>query len=135
MDNSETRVVIKMPAEIKIDLVQANELKHYELFQWLVILLLPIASGFWTAYFTNGKKAELLWSALAFTVISLLFVVLAYWYRKKVFQGNIQKTTTLDNFKNNKNKDLININKTLCKKEQQQNRKSKKKEILKKLRK
>jgi len=58
--NRETKVIVQMPNEIEIGLVQANELKHYELFQWLAILLLPIAVGFWTAYFTGDKKPELL---------------------------------------------------------------------------
>jgi len=98
-NESDTEIIIGMPDEVEISLVQANELKHYELFQWLVTLLLPIAVGFWTAYFTGIKNPELLWSALVFTGISILFVILAYKYRKKVFRGSIKKVATLDSFK------------------------------------
>ncbi|HCX27678.1 MAG TPA: hypothetical protein DHI91_00880 [Candidatus Portnoybacteria bacterium] len=80
-----------MPNEVEISLVQANELRHYELFQWLVALLLPVAVGFWTAYFTGGKTQELFWSALIFSATSLLFVALVFVYRKKVFHGSIKK--------------------------------------------
>jgi len=80
-----------MPNEVEISLVQANELRHYELFQWLVALLLPVALGFWTAYFTGGKTQELFWSALIFSATSLLFVALVFVYRKKVFHGSIKK--------------------------------------------
>lgn len=102
IENRETKVIVQMPNEIEIELVQANELKHYELFQWLVALLLPIAVGFWTAYFTGNKRLELFWSALVFLVISGLFGFLAYRYRKKVFSGSIKKGASLDLFKKEK---------------------------------
>jgi len=104
IENRETKVILQMPNEIEIELVQANELKHYELFQWLVTLLLPIAVGFWTAYFTGNKRPELFWSALVFTVVSGLFVYLAYKYRRKVFSGSIRKGASLDLFKKEKSK-------------------------------
>lgn len=94
-----TKVVVSMPDEVKIELVQANELRHYELFQWLVALLLPVAAGFWTAYFTGEKKPELLWSAVIFTLLSGVFVFLAVWYRKKVFHGSIRMYAELDSFR------------------------------------
>ena len=99
IQNRETKVIVRIPNEIENELVQANELKHYELFQWLVTLLLPIAATFWTAYFTGSRRLELLWSASVFTIISGLFVFLAYKYRKKVFHGSIKKIAFLDSFK------------------------------------
>lgn len=96
--NNDTKVIINMPDKVEITLVQANELRHYELFQWLVALLLPIAVGFWTAYFAGDKKIELLWSAIIFTLVSLVFIILAFWYRKKVFYGSIRKITNLSSF-------------------------------------
>lgn len=98
-NESDTKIIVGMPNEVEISLVQANELRHYELFQWLVTLLLPIAVGFWTAYFAGIKNQELLWSASVFTGISILFVILAYEYRKKVFKGSIKKVATLNSFK------------------------------------
>jgi len=97
--NRETEVIVEMPNEVEVSLVQANELRHYELFQWLVAILLPIAVGFWTAYFTGNRVKELLWSALIFTAISAVFVLLAFIYRKKVFHGSIKKVAYLDSFK------------------------------------
>ena len=79
--------------------MQANELKHYELFQWIVILLLPIAVGFWTAYLTLEKQSkELFWSAMIFSTVSVLFGYLSYNYRKKVFHGKIKKVANLNSF-------------------------------------
>jgi len=52
---NETRVGASFPSELKLNMVQANELRHYELFQWLVVLLLSIAIGFWTAHFTLNQ--------------------------------------------------------------------------------
>ena len=95
-----TRVVVSFPDKLELSLVQANELKHYELFQWLVTILLPIAIGFWTAYFTLERKfAPLFWSALVFTAISGLFIGLAYRSRKRVFQGSISKSIDLGELK------------------------------------
>jgi len=103
IQDEETKVIVLMPNEIEIELVQANELRHYELFQWLVVLLLPVAVGFWTAYFTGDGKPELLWSASVFTIISGLFIFSAYKYRKKVFHGTIKKIASLNSFKRKKN--------------------------------
>ena len=99
--NQDTNVIVNFPNEINIDLVQSNELKHYELFQWLVALLLSIAIGFWTAYCTLiDKDQSLFWSAIVFTVLSVLFIILAFYYRKKVYQGSIKKEISLGDFKN-----------------------------------
>lgn len=66
MKNDDTNVIVRMPDKVEIILVQANELKNYELFQWLIILLAPIASVFWTAYFVEDKNLVLIWSAIIF---------------------------------------------------------------------
>lgn len=47
-NSKETKVIVKFPDKLELSMVQANELRHYELFQWLVAFLAPIASGFWT---------------------------------------------------------------------------------------
>ena len=93
---SETEVVVNFPNKLELSMVQSNELRHYELFQWLVTILLPIAVGFWTAYVTlKEKSSTLMWSALIFTIISALFIGLAFYYRKKVFHGSIKKSINL----------------------------------------
>jgi len=97
---SETEVVVNFPDKLELSMVQSNELRHYELFQWLVTILLPIAVGFWTAYFTlETKTSSLWWSALIFTSVSFLFVGLAFFYRKKVFHESIRKSVNLSELK------------------------------------
>lgn len=96
--SKETIVSLSFPNEISIELVQANELRHYELFQWLVILVAPIAVGYWTAYLLD-KKNSLLWASIIFSLISILFIGIAFFYRKKVFHGSIKKITKITEFK------------------------------------
>ncbi len=96
---NETMVEVHMPSCIEIELVQGNELRHYEMFQWLVALLAPLAVGFWTAYFTTlSKPPELWWSALVFSLLSALFIGLAWNYRRKVFHGSTIKKMALKEF-------------------------------------
>lgn len=97
-DSNDTKVSVSFPEELEVNMVQANELKHYELFQWLIILLAPIASGFWTAYATD-KSSVLWWSALVFSLITLLFGGIALFYRKKLFHGSIKKSIKLSELK------------------------------------
>ena len=40
----DTKVIVSFPDSISINMVQSNELKHYELFLWLVTILAPIAA-------------------------------------------------------------------------------------------
>lgn len=99
-ENKNTKVIVSFPDNISINLVQANELKHYELFLWLVTILTPIAAGFLIAYLTDGTKNNgLLFSTIAFAFISILFVLLAISYRKKIFHSSIKKETLLRDFK------------------------------------
>ena len=96
----DTKVIVGFPDSININLVPANELQHYERFQWLVVMLLPIATGFWTACFTiNEAPKSLSWSAAMFSAVSLLFIVLAYLSRRKIFHGSIKKEMLLRDFK------------------------------------
>ncbi len=94
-----TEIVVGYPNEIKIDLVPANELKHYELFNWLATLFAPIAVGFWTAHFTiPGYSSSVFWSAVIFTVVALLFIVIAFYYQRRIHQESIHKKASLDSF-------------------------------------
>lgn len=96
-ENLETKVTVSFPDKIGIELVQANELRHYELFQWLVALVAPVAVGFWTAHVTN-QTPGLWWSAVMFTALTALFLAIAVYYRRKVFHGSIVKSIFLKNF-------------------------------------
>ncbi|MDO8561136.1 MAG: hypothetical protein Q7R91_02890 [bacterium] len=100
LEKRETKVVVGFPDKIGIELVQANELRHYELFQWLVILVAPIAVGFWTAYVAEPLRPNALWwSALAFSGFTVIFIAFAVYYRRKVFHGSILKEISLAEFK------------------------------------
>lgn len=100
ISDEETKIVIGMPIQIEIDLVPANEVKLYERFQWLVTLFLTIGVGFLTAYFSGPQNKALLWSAIIFCSVSILFIYQAYCFRNKVFSGSIKKIATFDSFKN-----------------------------------
>lgn len=95
----ETIVSVKFPKEVEIIFVQANEVKQYELFQWLVALLAPIAVGFWMEYFTRSTNPPVLWSSILFTLIAVIFIWLAYRSRKSLFTGTISKYASIKNFK------------------------------------
>lgn len=97
-DPKDTRIVIKLPEKLEIVLASASELHYYELFQWLIIILLPVASGFWTAYVTSSKNGALLWSAVIFSIISAVFMVIAFVLRRKVFTHSINKTANFGDF-------------------------------------
>jgi magnesium-transporting ATPase (P-type) len=98
-ENKETSVIVSFPDKLEIQMVQANELQHYEIFQWLATLFASIASGFWTAFFTLDMLNSFLWIATICTLVFFLFVALAYFYRKKVFYGSVNKSIYLKELK------------------------------------
>ena len=92
---SNTLISVSLPDKPELKLVQANELKHYELFQWLVAVLLPIAVGFWTAYASaSDGKNILFFSSIVFSAVSILFPVLSFYYRSRVFRESLHLTRT-----------------------------------------
>lgn len=99
-NKKDTIIEVRFPDKISIELVQANELRHYEIFTWSASLLATIAVGFWTAYFTtNPKSNQLLWTAIATTVVFAASLIVAIYYRRKVYRGSLVKTATLNEFK------------------------------------
>ena len=99
-NKKDTVVEVHFPDKISIELVQANELRHYEIFTWSASLLATIAVGFWTAYFTtNPKSDQLLWTAIAASIVFAASLGVAIYYRRKVYHGSLIKTTTLAEFK------------------------------------
>jgi hypothetical protein len=98
-NSQSTKVIVTFPDKIQVDLVSSNELKLYERFQWLVALLLPIAVGFFTAYFSETQKnGALLWSGIVFVAISGLFIFFAIGHRKQMFNGKISREKSLSDF-------------------------------------
>ncbi len=96
---TQTVVEIGIPAKIQIELVQGNELRHYEIFFSLTSLSMTTAVGLWTGYMTSSTSSmPLQWSATAFTGLAIASGVVAYYYRSKMYNGKVTRSTTLDKF-------------------------------------
>lgn len=94
-------VEISLPSLIQIELVQGNELRHYEIFSWLASGALSVAVGFWTALATvtaESANKPLLGSAIAFTGLMLFSIGIAHHYRSKMYNGKIKKAVSFDKF-------------------------------------
>lgn len=91
--DEETDVVVEMPKEAIIKLVQENLVKSYEMLIWLFNISTPIATGLWTAFFTLsvGWKSSLFFSSIAFTVFSLALGFFIWQNRKKTFSSSVKK--------------------------------------------
>src|SRR3989338_1882785 len=97
-EENETKVEVNFPSHIQIDLVQGNELRHYEIFSLVATLTLSTATSFWTSY-TNNPNGSLLFSAIAFSGLTLITGYIALHYRSKLYKGKIKKIAPLDIFK------------------------------------
>lgn len=95
----DTVVKVHFPDEITIELVQANELRHYEIFSWSASLVATIAVGFWTAYFTTPRSSQLFWTSIAFSTVFIASFTAAVYYRRKVYHGSHIKKASLSDFK------------------------------------
>lgn len=99
-NQKDTVVEVHFPEKIEIELVQANELRHYEIFTLSASLLATIAAGFWTAYCTtNPRSGQLFWTAIAFSLLLGASIGAAIYYRSKVYHGSLVKTSKLSEFK------------------------------------
>jgi len=102
--SDDTVVEVHFPEKISIELVQANELRHYEIFTWLTSILATISSGFWVAYITVAPRSnQLLWMAIVSSLVLVFSFIIAIYYRKKVYQKSLIKSTTLKGFENRSN--------------------------------
>lgn len=94
-----TRVEIALPSCIQIELVQGNELRQYEIFFSLSSLALSVAVGFWTGYITDNQMGSpIFWSALSFSFLALTSGVIAFYFRRRMYNGTIKKVSTMDSF-------------------------------------
>lgn len=95
------KVEVSFPECVHIELVQANDLKHYEIFLWLVSLSASTASGFWVSFATLvPMNKALLGTSFAFSVMTLVFGGVAYYYRSKISATKLKKVLLLENFNN-----------------------------------
>lgn len=99
----ETHVVVEMPGEVVIKLVQENLVKTYETLVWLFNASSSLAVGLWTAFFTTEWKvpSSLFFSALAFSIMSVVLVFLMIKNRKAVFAEPIRKKLKITEFHKN----------------------------------
>ncbi|TSC78208.1 MAG: hypothetical protein G01um101429_896 [Parcubacteria group bacterium Gr01-1014_29] len=93
-----TKVEVNFPARIQIELVQGNELRHYEIFFLVTTLTISTAVSFWTTYAIT-PNGTILFSAWAFSGLAFLSGLLTFYYRSKLYSGKITKSTSLDTFK------------------------------------
>lgn len=85
-------IEIGMPSILQIELVQGNDLHNYEIFFSLASLLFSTAIGFWTSYVSvENPSSSVFWCAISFSVLTVVSVLMAYSYRKKVFGEKIVK--------------------------------------------
>lgn len=95
------KVEVSFPECVHIELVQANDLKHYEIFLWLVSLSASIASGFWVSFATITPMSQvLLVTSITFTAMTVVFSIVAYYYRTKISAVKLKKVLLLENFNN-----------------------------------
>ncbi len=97
--NEDTCVEVYMPEKIQIELVQANEIRHYEISLWLGSLFMSAAVGFWTAYTQNGGSLVLLFTSVVFTLFFIVFVVVAVYFRSKLHGKKVRRTAPINDFR------------------------------------
>lgn len=93
-----TKVEVNFPSRISIELVQGNEIRHYEIFFLVATLTLSTAVSFWTTYAIT-PNSTILFSALAFSGFTILSGLLTFYYRSKLYNGKMRKSASLDVFK------------------------------------
>lgn len=87
--NMEVR--IGFPECVQIELVQANDVKHYEMFGGLASLFSTAASGFWVSYITTNPNDVLMVISIVFTIFTIVFYGIAFRYRYKLRGGQVTK--------------------------------------------
>lgn len=90
------KIELGFPECVRIELVQVNELKHYEIFTWLGSLFATSAAGFWVAYATTTPSNVLFGVSVVFSVFTLIFGGMAFYYRRKLNGGKIIKTISVE---------------------------------------
>lgn len=92
-------IEIGFPDCVRIELVQSNDLRNYEIFLWLSSLFSTAAAGFWVSFASGPFNKILLAVSLTFTLFTFVFGGLAVYYRKQIGVGKIKKTMQMEDFK------------------------------------
>jgi len=95
----DTCVEVYMPEKIPIELVQANEIRHYEISLWLGSLFMSAAVGFWTAYAQDGGSLVLLFTSAVFTLFFIAFVLVAIYFRSKLNGKKVRRIARMNDFR------------------------------------
>lgn len=93
-------VHVGFPECVRIELVQANDVKHYEMFGGFGSLFSTAASGFWVSYITSDSNYMLKVISIVFTLFTIIFYGMAFRYRYKLKGGQVMKVITINNFNN-----------------------------------
>lgn len=92
-------VEVSLPSLAQIELVQANELRRYEIFGWFASLFSSAAVGFWTAFIPDANNLTLKGVSIVFTFFAIVFVIAAAYYRSKLKTDGVKKVASLEDFK------------------------------------
>lgn len=92
------KVEVSFPGCVHVELVQANDLKHYEIFIWLCSVFASASSGFWVSFATTSLSKVLFATSLIFSLFTIGFGWTAYYYRSKISETKLKKVLLLENF-------------------------------------
>lgn len=93
-------VEVGFPEQIRMDLVPANELKHYEVSMWLGSLFLTAASSFWVAFASSTFNKVLFGVSIVLSIFTFVFIGAAVYYRGKLKCGTLIKKIPITDLRN-----------------------------------
>lgn len=93
------KVEIGFPERVRIEMVQSNDLRNYEIFMGLSSIFSTAAAGFWVAFATLTFSKILLGVSIVFSLFAFLFIGLALYHRWKMNGTKITKTISVEDFK------------------------------------
>jgi hypothetical protein len=88
----EMKIEVEFPECVRIELVQGNDLRNYEIFTWLSSFFSTAAAGFWVAFASVPFNKVLFGVSIIFTLFTLLFGCVAFYYRGKMKGNKIVKS-------------------------------------------
>lgn len=94
------KIEVAFPECVHVELVQANDLKHYEIFMWLCALFASAAASFWVGFATVPFNKILFVTGLTFSMFMLVFGGFAYYYRAKISDTKLKRVLVMEDFKN-----------------------------------
>lgn len=93
------KVKIGFPECVRIEMVQSNDLRNYEIFMGLSSIFSTAGAGFWVAFATLTFSRVLLGVSIVFSLFAFLFIGLAFHHRWKMNGTKITKTISVEDFK------------------------------------